>query len=293
MAVNTSTALPLSGTITNAEFRAMYSFIADCLQAGGIQRTADTGQVDLATMNFPAANDAAAGYEIRAFSDALQATVPIFLKLEPARWYSANVMGFYITIGTGSDGAGNLTGIKWARQLYVINNATIVTGARNYVSAGTNRFAFTIGTAITSGMMFSLERTKDLTKTPTGAGLIMFFSQNSEAFLGGQYIPFSGSIPPRETVGCCFPPTQQTTGLHSNGNVAVYPCYSYGIGETIIPSENWSGVFHINFTADVSFTANILGSNQTMMYLGNQTTRAVQRGSSPTLSNFNIAMRYD
>lgn len=293
MAINTSTTLPLSGTITDAEFRAMYSFIANCLEAGGIARTADTGQVNLATMTFPGTNDAAAGYEIRAFSDALQATVPIYLKLEPARWYSANVMGFYITIGTGSDGAGNITGVKWARQLYVINNATIVTGAKNYVSAGTNRFAFTIGTAIANGMMFSLERTKDLAKAPTGDGLIMFFAQNSEAFLGGQYIPFTGSTPPRETVGSCFPPTQQTTGLHLNGNVAVYPVYSYGVGETIAPSENWSGVFHANFAADVPFTANVLGSNQVMMYLGNATTQAVQRGSSPTLTNFNIAMRYD
>ncbi|MER3499770.1 MAG: hypothetical protein C4308_14680, partial [Chitinophagaceae bacterium] len=107
--------LGFSNPITDAEFRAAAQFLANTLEAGGIIKTADTGQINLATATFPTANDTVAGYEIRRFSDSLQSSAPIFLKFEYGRGFAVYEMALFLTIGTGSSGAGNITNIKFPR----------------------------------------------------------------------------------------------------------------------------------------------------------------------------------
>lgn len=95
-----------------AGFRAWVGEISAGFQACGMVKTADTGQLDPATVLKPTTAGMIAGYEIFRFSDTLQATKPIFFKIEygqgPTGW--AAQQQIFVTFGTGSNGAGTLTG---------------------------------------------------------------------------------------------------------------------------------------------------------------------------------------
>src|SRR5260221_233749 len=94
---------------TDTDFRNWIIGVHNALAAVGLTNTADTGQINTVTVTKPVATQTAAGFEIWRFSDALQATVPIFIKVEygvagvlrPAMW---------ITVGTTTNGAGTLGG---------------------------------------------------------------------------------------------------------------------------------------------------------------------------------------
>lgn len=104
-------AFPSIPVATDAWFRRFKDW-SDFLTAAGFPQTSDTGQVDWTTVTAPATATYAPQYEIRRFDDAAQATAPIFMKLmygygTVAAWQNPAISWQF---GTGSDGAGNLTG---------------------------------------------------------------------------------------------------------------------------------------------------------------------------------------
>jgi hypothetical protein len=108
---------------TTAGFRAWGSALSAAIQACGCALTADTGQINWATVNVPAGANTAAGYEIYAFTDTLQATSPIYIKLEygTGPLGAANYPMLWVTVGTATNGAGTLTGTTTVRQNLLCN----------------------------------------------------------------------------------------------------------------------------------------------------------------------------
>jgi hypothetical protein len=112
--------------LTDADFRAWGSELSAAMQTCGLLPSADTGQINWTTVARPAGNNTAAGYEIYQFTDSLQATYPIFVKIEygtgnthtnydsPALW---------ITVGQGSNGSGTLTGVLTTRTQIMCNSS--------------------------------------------------------------------------------------------------------------------------------------------------------------------------
>src|SRR4051794_24277488 len=94
-----------SYTSTAAHMQAMATVIAQAFQAIGLVKTADTGQMNTATITFPAASDVSAGYEIRRFDDPLQASFPIYIRWEAYRSRNVNAPAIRFRFGTGTDGA--------------------------------------------------------------------------------------------------------------------------------------------------------------------------------------------
>jgi hypothetical protein len=93
----------------NATFRAWGSGIAAGIVAAGITKTTDTGQIDWTTVAFPSTTLQKRGYEIYRFNDALQATRPVFMRIDYGSGsYQYNPM-MWLTVGTATDGAGNIT----------------------------------------------------------------------------------------------------------------------------------------------------------------------------------------
>lgn len=263
MATNKQT-LTLSATITDAEFRTMAQFLANTMESGGVIRTADTGQVNLSTMTFPGTNNTAAGYEIRRFTDALQSTAPVFLKIEYARGGGTNFFDIFLTIGTGSDGSGNLTGVKFTRtQIGLITNFTSLPC---YVSAGTSWMVTILGAnnTFTPSGIFSIERAKTSAGADSNKGVYLLTNKTNQQC---RFIDFTGvSTPINESSNYgCFAPTQLTSGLHSSGNVAVYPFYFFGVGETMPPSRNVVGAFRSDFTDGTAYSVQVYGQTQTMV----------------------------
>lgn len=102
-------------TATDAAFRAWGSAVSAGIAAAGWVQTSDTGQINWATVTGPGtvAQNVVAGYEIWRMNDSLQASYPVFLKLQYGS--GPNSSGSYgkapnltFAVGTASDGAGNL-----------------------------------------------------------------------------------------------------------------------------------------------------------------------------------------
>lgn len=113
----------------DAEFRAWGSELSTELDTY-LPKTTDTGQINWSTVTRPAANSAA-GYEIRRFNDSLQATAPIFIKLEFGTAGNAAMPSIWVTVGTGTNGAGTLTGSVTQRATCTF---TLVPGSGGYPS---------------------------------------------------------------------------------------------------------------------------------------------------------------
>lgn len=100
---------------TDAAFRVwvaeLITFLVTTL---GLTQTADTGQINTTTVTRPG-TATAAGYVILRFNDTAQATSPIFIKLEFGTGGSTTSPALFITIGTGSNGSGTLTGVVGTR----------------------------------------------------------------------------------------------------------------------------------------------------------------------------------
>ena len=96
----------------DVRFRAWVDFISDNLTTMGWAKTADTGQIDTTTVAKPTAGSTAMGYEIRLSNDAFD---NVYIKLEYGSGFNAYSKGLWVTLGTGSDGAGAITGEFFAR----------------------------------------------------------------------------------------------------------------------------------------------------------------------------------
>jgi hypothetical protein len=115
------TATLLKLPIVNKDTSVFKSLHAAILAAGMVQ-TADTGQLDMTVApTYNTSSSTTYGYTIYRFNDAAQATLPIYFKIT---WMNPGVSPpnffiFQITIGTGSDGAGTITGIQQTNRSFM------------------------------------------------------------------------------------------------------------------------------------------------------------------------------
>ena len=160
---------------TDAHFRAWCQHFHDTFALGWVQ-TSDTGQINLGTVAKPAAGNAKQGYEIWKMADTLQATAPCYVRIDYGSGTIATYPGIWLTIGTGSDGSGNITGKIYdgggvvAAGLVSSGNATSYT---HYGSADTNRITVMLGADSASYHVgFGIERTKDANGDDTATGFL-------------------------------------------------------------------------------------------------------------------------
>lgn len=212
--------------ISDTTFRAWGKAVSDALEAVGFIKTADTGQINWATVTAPLAS-AYSGYEIRRMDDALQATVPVFAKI----WYGAATgqasPRMVIYVGRASDGAGNLTGIT-ANPVSLICGAASVTAADCYVSCGAGYVSMAIwvnASTTVSPLTFYIARNRDADGAVNSKG-VNIVGQYGNVF-SQQWLPAEGSaMPSTPMIGpfCAAP----KVGLGTYGTtVGVFPVFSY------------------------------------------------------------------
>lgn len=92
--------------------------IQDAFLNVGLVQTTDTGQVtDWNVVTYPTVVSTPWVYQVFRFADPLQATKPIFIRVE-YRFHTTNTNWYLaVFIGTGTDGAGNITGLVQAYNL--------------------------------------------------------------------------------------------------------------------------------------------------------------------------------
>ena len=164
MSSATVTKAPTNGT--DAEFRAWGKAISDQLVTGWT-KTADTGQIDWATVVKPVGAATAAGYEIWYSNDAGGGLSNIYFKIE----YGSQTGGtqappaLWITVGFASDGVGNISGLsKTIRQtIKLTNGSSSSTTLECHLGVGTCWFAIYMFCGISTNMggFIAIERSRD------------------------------------------------------------------------------------------------------------------------------------
>ena len=167
---------------SDASFRAWATLLSTGFDTVSIfPKTSDTGQINLLTALKPAVGGSE--YEIRRLNDSLNATSPLVAKIEYGTSPSALVHpGLWITVGTGSNGSGTITGIAIPRILLVPftalavgNFPSYVCGLEGYIACAVARGALT---AVNGCMFFALTRWCDINGTPIAGGANLYFSNN-------------------------------------------------------------------------------------------------------------------
>lgn len=195
------------GGSDDAAFRLWVTNVQEMMEAIGLIRTADTGQIDPLTVAKPITNGAVAGYDIFRFDDELQATHPVHIKLEYRSSSGGSPTGnswdLRVIVGLGgTNGAGGILTPNF------ITNGVDPGGMHGSLNLPTSHAAYASGDAVEDGRMwwyrhalttdsssnmgFLVERTRDSqgVVTPDGVLFIQYKANNAPTiyFLSYDYI---------------------------------------------------------------------------------------------------------
>lgn len=169
------------GAASSTTIQSWGSAISAAFATAGLTQTTDTGQINWSTVTTPTLANTAAGYEIWRFTDSLQATAPIFLKIEYGNGTSVGYPGLWITVGTGSDGVGNITGVIRARlSMSTLNSGTVTPNFMTYDGASLY-FLLQAGLGTGYQMGFLIERSRDSSGVATNKGVCVAWANGSAA----------------------------------------------------------------------------------------------------------------
>lgn len=123
---------PIAHT-SDATFRVWGSELSGMLSSVGtasgcLTQTADTGQINWTTVTRPGSLTAG-GYEIWRLTDSLGVSAPVYLKVEYGTGSGTTTPMVWLTVGTGTNGAGTLTGSSTTRVVAGGNGAPTSTVA--------------------------------------------------------------------------------------------------------------------------------------------------------------------
>lgn len=270
--------------ITNdARFRAWGLGISNALAAVGLTKAADSGQIDWGTVLRPGVASTVAGYEIWRFSDSLQATAPVFIKVEYGTGNHVGSTGYWITVGTGTDGAGTMLGpISTRINPKSTNVLTEGQTAFTYISGANNRIGVfgQLGAAssqLTSGTCWAVERTKDATGADTAEGILLLGNEAGGQIWRQQVVFPTGAGTLETTLGIIMP----MVGTGANGvQIAVYPQF-YTKGTFLNPGLNLLAYINANLSALTPTAITFYGATHTYLPLGTQCFQALAR-TGPT-----------
>jgi hypothetical protein len=285
--MTTATTTVIMSNSSNANFRAWGSWMSSTLTTLGFPKTADTGQVDWTTVTAPGAGSTSSGYEIRTFNDSLQSTSAVYFKLEWGSGTNASTPQMWITVGSGSDGAGTITGSATVARATITNGAFVATSSLttpSYAfadSAGTG-FAFAMwpsgDTSSNAGWVFGLERWRDSSGSALSAGVTCYQScsgnsagtaafQRTICYLGGA-TQASGAttmlvlVPNTSYTNAAFFTASQGTTLYPQPVWSAWHQRLYG------PSQLFLALGQSDVSSGSTFSVNHYGTSRTFLSLG-------------------------
>jgi len=281
--MQTRTVTGVAATSTDlASFKNWGRQIHDALSGfDGWTQTSDTGQVDWSTLS-SAPTAPATVYEVWKMSDSLASASPVYVRFD-FRPYSGSTTGInaLVTLGTGSDGSGNITGNATSALACVVSSTNYATGYSWKFSAEPGRFtvmAFVggVGTSSTFPFVLNIERSRNSSGvfTEDYTTVLCMYSSVSHCqsvFKPGgavnttqdnTYVPAIGFSPNSGAVGsyCFVSPVFPIVGRVDNPIVGLLSCKAadvlegttfgvtlYGENVTYWPSK--SGGVSVNFGA--------------------------------------------
>jgi len=292
----------LSDITTDALFRAFCQWIDDLfLVTGGWTLSSDSGQMVIASAVHPTSGNQSMGYRIYCMADTLQATAPIFLKIE---YGSSGILvepGIWFTIGQGSNGSGTITNILRPRtQVMAGNNSSVQTGSANsYGSAAPNRCCFGMFCQAANTIypfLFSIERTKDAVGNDTAAGWIPVWRSQSGGTIGldsSAYVINAVGTQPSVETGLNYIITHRTPSeTFAPGDVGVGVIIPFkGVAQQ--PGINWLVTNKDDVGVEGFINLVIYGTAHVYQQLNNISPNKSKSGSSTYDGNARLLMRYD
>lgn len=319
---------------TDAHFREWGKGISDQISAMGWLATSDTGQINWATVAKPASASSSGvwqGYEIWKSDDGV---ATMFIKIEYGsrptgdNGFStgdAATPGLAITIGSGSNGSGTLTGLG-TRFFAGITNTGLAATYNCIFSGSTSRigvYMWNSAGGVNSGsgayqMGFFLERTKAADGTDTADGMLLYVKAHTGSTTSitlsnfgwvTAYLPFSGSEEfirygyqgnPGYGVstGGGFQGPKPTPDLSSGvlgSKLYLWPCVPQKY-TTLNPGFTFLLYFNGDFAVNTTGSISVYGGNHTYYFLGSGALgwMDLYSGSnSATDVNVVMAMRYE
>lgn len=273
---------------TDGIFRAWGLALSTALQAAGLALVADSGTVNWTTVTRPTTASAKAGYEIYRFTDTLQTSFPIYFRID---YGTANVAsgvcpGTWMTVGTGSDGAGNIlnqtvpvTQMTSSGAATATNTAMTV-GASYSVGAGA---AFILGgTQPCTGLNnnWCIGRSCDTNGNLTGSGVVLYNNGlvTQPKMLSGNFSPIT-----QYTIvnpGCG--PLSTGVSVSTGGAIVLYRNYMLSPGP--FPTNAAVCYFSTDISTNATFLAAPFGStNHTYLAMGASNAGGFSSGQSANI----------
>jgi hypothetical protein len=265
---------------SNAAIRSWAGEISATFTAGGWVQTSDTGQTASSALTGSPGVNTSSGYQIWRMADSLQTGAStVFLKLEYGEGASTSSPSIWITLGTGSDGAGNITGAILARTQITAGSGTSSSSITTYGSATTSRVSWVYGNS-SGHLLFSIERTKDASGNDTNEGLLVLGSAQANAILTvkiNQYLRFTNNTLLSSTAMGTAVPSGATWADGSNFGVSPVRFFN---GTPSNPCISWLAYLNGDTAQGVSLPVQIFGVTRTFMPLGNASIQTVASANS-------------
>jgi len=222
-----------SGQLTTSDLRTWAQRMHNSILAVGLTDVSASGAIsDFSTLTLPPTANSASGYKVYAFADTLQASLPIYFKLE---WGTGTVgtsrQSLWLTVGTSHDGAAGVTGsLPYLARIQApegnssANNQQFFTGGSgSYVSVSGP--AINLDTYVDGppSYAFSVERLHNSNGADNANGFIVIVANGATSTQVFAAVPATGSIATSETrlpvvLGANTPSTQ-------NGRPLVSPIF--------------------------------------------------------------------
>jgi hypothetical protein len=288
----------------DAHLREWAQFIEDTfVSTGGWVVTADTGQTLPSALVHPTVQTTKVGYRIYRMNDALQLNYPVFLRMDYGSGGGPPPMppGLWVTIGTGSDGSGGITGTLLSNQSFFlgVNSYSATPVGNSYGSAFHGRccFALFVTTNNLYPFFFGIERSRDSDGNETGDGLLLAYSPQGgggSLFRYSRYVIRAVQTQPFQEDGVSFILTNKNPSeVFAPGDIGLGVLIHFkGVSQQ--PGLNWLFCNSLDMQDGASISTQLYGSLKTYQHLtsGLQVTRALT-SSNYTDTNVRVLMRYD
>lgn len=273
---------------TDAAFRAAAQQWHDALSAVGLVQTSDTGQINLTTVTKPGAANTSAGYEIWRFADTLQATVPVYIKIEYGTGGGATLFGIWITTGASTDGAGTLGTIKTNRIQMQTTSVGSSTPWKCWISGSTSRC--TLAMYVDSGgtnyaSIAAIERIQDANGADTSLGAVQATALRNASSTSQVIVPSGNQPAALAELGLMMPFSSAAWAY--GANVYTGPVFPVGWG-VHPPLQGLLGYFGGDITTGASQTISVYGTNRTFYPVGTANLNGLGVSTSASL-----LVRYD
>lgn len=262
----------LPAIISNdAQFRAFVQALHDAFAAMGLVQTADTGQINPATVTKPGANFTPAGYEIWRFADTHQAAAPIFFKIEYGTGGGITFPAVWLQVSSGSNGTGSLTGAPSQRRL-VRTDGSSTNNHLHFFSGELDRFTIawaffdptTPPGAVNRVIFISVEREVNSLGARIADGAYISWYDGNQGDTQEYWTGLTGGAGLETDYGILAP----RVGNGADGaNVSVYP--QYHVQNTFKPAGlNQLGYFVTAMPVNVPLVIPVYGANHEYYPLG-------------------------